>query len=78
MFFGGNKILKNRLQTLGQNIKNIRKSKQISQIDLAVAVGIDRSYLSEIENGRRNLSINILYAIADALEVNLSDILPPD
>lgn len=70
--------MKNRLQTLGQNIKNIRKSKQISQIDLAVAVGIDRSYLSEIENGRRNLSINILYAIADALEVNLSDILPPD
>ena len=70
--------MKNRLQILGQNIKNIRKSKQISQIDLAVAVGIDRSYLSEIENGRRNLSINILYAIADALEVNLSDILPPD
>lgn len=70
--------MKNRLQTLGQNIKNIRKSKQISQIDLAVAVGIDRAYLSEIENGRRNLSINILYAIADALEVNLSDILPSD
>ena len=70
--------MKNRLQILGQNIKNIRKSKQISQIDLAVAVGIDRSYLSEIENGRRNLSINILYAIADALEVKISDLLSMD
>lgn len=70
--------MKNRLQTLGQNIKNIRKSKQISQIDLAVAVGIDRSYLSEIENGRRNLSVNILYAIADALEVKISDLLSMD
>ncbi len=70
--------MKNRLQILGQNIKNFRKSKQISQIDLAVAVGIDRSYLSEIENGRRNLSINILYAIADALEVKISDLLSMD
>lgn len=70
--------MKNRLQILGQNIKNIRKSKQISQIDLAVAVGIDRSYLSEIENGRRNLSVNILYAIADALEVKISDLLSMD
>ena len=70
--------MKNRLQILGQNIKNFRKSKQISQIDLAVAVGIDRSYLSEIENGRRNLSVNILYAIADALEVKISDLLSMD
>ena len=45
----------------------------MSQIDLAVAVGIDRSYLSEIENGHTNFSIGILCAIADYLEIKIVD-----
>lgn len=68
------KILTNRLKNIGQNIRNIRKTKNIPQVDLAVEVGIDRAYLSEIENGRTNTTINILYAIADALKVEISDL----
>lgn len=64
----------NRLKNIGQNIRNIRKTKNIPQVDLAVEVGIDRAYLSEIENGRTNTTINILYAIADALKVEISDL----
>ena len=45
------------------------------QIDLAVVVGIDRAYLSEIENGKTNTSINIMFAIADALGVRIIDLL---
>lgn len=56
-----------RLENLGKNIRCIRKQQQLLQIDLAVMVGIDRAYLSEIENGRTNVSVNVLYAIADAL-----------
>lgn len=69
-----NKI-NNRLETIGQRIQNFRKKQRLSQIELAVEVGIDRSYLSEIENGRTNSSINILYAIADALKIDITDLI---
>ena len=67
--------MSNRLENIGKAICKIRKQQNLLQIDLAVAVGIDRAYLSEIENGRTNVSINILYAIADALNVYIIDIL---
>ena len=67
--------MSNRLENIGKAICKIRKQQNLLQIDLAVAVGIDRAYLSEIENGRTNVSINILYAIADALNVSIIDIL---
>ena len=65
----------NRIRILGANIRRIRKTKKIPQIELCVHVGIDRSYLSAIENGHKNPSIAVLYAIADAMEVDIVDIL---
>lgn len=67
--------MNNRLENIGQAICRIRKQQKLSQIDLAIAVGIDRAYLSEIENGRTNVSIGILFAIADALNISIIDIL---
>ena len=67
-------MLNNRLKNIGYNIRNIRKQKQIPQIDLAVTIGIDRAYLSEIENGHTNVSVNILYAIADALNTDIVEL----
>ena len=69
--------LTNRVENIGKNIKKYRKTKQLPQIELAVIVGIDRAYLSEIENGRTNPSINILYAIADALQINITELFKP-
>ena len=63
------------LKTIGKNIRNLRKQARLSQIDLAVAVGIDRSYLSEIENGHRNFTIMLLQNLATVLEVPLEDLL---
>lgn len=65
----------NRLEAIGQRIQNFRKKQRLFQIELAVEVGIDRSYLSEIENGRTNSSINILYTIADALKIDITDLI---
>lgn len=67
--------MSNRLQIIGSNIRILRKKQNLLQIDLAVMVGIDRAYLSEIENGRTNVSINLLYAIADALKEPIANIL---
>ena len=66
--------MQNRLLTIGNNIKTNRKKQNLTQIELAVAVGIDRAYLSEIENGKTNISINILFAISDALEIDINEL----
>lgn len=67
--------MSNRLQIIGSNIRELRKQQNLLQIDLAVMVGIDRAYLSEIENGKTNISINLLYAIADALQAPITNII---
>lgn len=63
------------LTIIGNNIRRLRKEKGLRQIDLAVAVGIDSSYLSEIENKKRNPTILLLDNIATVLEVSLIELL---
>ena len=63
------------LKKIGTNIRLLRKKSNLSQIDLAVAVGIDRSYLSTIENGKRNITIMLLQNIATILAVKIEDLL---
>ena len=71
-------ILYNRLQNIGANVKRFRKQRKISQVELSIEVGIDRAYLSEIENGRTNTSISILFAICDALRIDIKDLFLPN
>lgn len=63
-------------ESLGQNIRRIRKEKSISQESLAHICEIDRSYLGRIERGEVNLTVCKLYEIAKALEVNVKELLP--
>lgn len=63
------------LTIIGNNIRRLRKEKGLRQIDLAIAVGIDSSYLSEIENKKRNPTILLLDNIATVLEVSLIELL---
>ena len=67
-------ILPMLLKEIGLKIRKFRKSAGLSQIDLAVMVGIDRAYLSEIENGHRNITILLLQNLATALHVDLCEI----
>ena len=55
--------MSNRLQIIGSNIRELRKQQNLLQIDLAVMVGIDRAYLSEIENGKTNMVLESFAAI---------------
>lgn len=49
----------------------------MSQEDLAFDAGINRAYLSTVENGKRNISIDNIFAIAIALEVDPRELLKP-
>lgn len=57
---------------IGTNIRKTRNSKKLSQEELAFKAGVDRSYLSEIENGHKNVGIVVLEQIAIALEIKIT------
>ena len=58
---------------IGQRIKELRESTEISQKDLAYAADLDRSYIASIENGQRNVSIVNIEKIATALNVTIKE-----
>ena len=62
--------------SISQLIRSSRKSKRISQENLALQCGIDRSYLGRIERGEVNITIKKLYDIAEILEENPKKLLP--
>ncbi|WP_024621583.1 helix-turn-helix domain-containing protein [Metaclostridioides mangenotii] len=60
---------------VGRKIKEERMKKKIKQIELAKKVGISNTFLSDIEVGRSNPSIDTLRKIAEVLEVSYSELL---
>ncbi|MCL2693655.1 MAG: helix-turn-helix domain-containing protein [Oscillospiraceae bacterium] len=60
---------------IGKIIKRHRDNKGISQEVLSGLADVDTSYLCKIEAGAHNLSVMVLYKIADALGISASDIL---
>ena len=59
-------------ETLGKRIKFLRNEIGISQEELADRAEIDRTYITSVECGKRNISIINIEKIAKALEVTLS------
>ena len=58
---------------LRKNVKEIRKSKGLTQQDLADLTYLSREYICDIENEKRNKhpSLSVIGRIADALEVEI-------
>ncbi len=60
---------------LGQNMKRIRAKKKMSQGDIARALDVDRGYISNIENGKKNPTIATIQKLANALGVSADELL---
>lgn len=60
-------------QQIGQRIKELRTSKKISQEQLALRAEIDRTYMTSVENGHRNVSIMLIDKIIKALETTYEE-----
>ena len=65
---------KNILIVYGQTIRKLRQNKNISQEQLADLCGLHRTYISDIELGKRNISLENIEKIAFALKYSISDI----
>ena len=53
--------------------KQLRKQLNMSQLDLALKVGIDRNQISRIENAENNVSIKTLHKLVEQLDVELNE-----
>lgn len=62
--------MKNDLSKVGNRIKKARKSKGISQVELADKLDISVSHLSNIENGKINVGLDIFMDITEVLDVS--------
>jgi len=60
---------------IGQRIRKYRKAYNLSQEQLAEAVGISTTHLSHIETGNTKLSLPVLVAIAKELSVTTDELL---
>jgi transcriptional regulator with XRE-family HTH domain len=60
---------------IGERIRKLRKKMDMSQHELALRAGIDRSYMGKIERGEINITLEKFQQIAIALEVELIDVL---
>jgi len=58
-------------QRIGLRIRELRKEKGISQEELAFKAGIDRTYMTSVENGKRNISIINIEKIVLALDESI-------
>lgn len=60
---------------IGRRISEIRRSKNLSQEDLAFKAKIDRTYMSSIERGKRNISLSVAIKISSALEIDIQSLI---
>ena len=63
-------------QRFGERLREVRLECDISQEDLAHTAGLHRTYVSLIERGERNVSLETIEKLANALEVEMADLMP--
>lgn len=64
-----------KYRAIGSNIRMVRETTGISQTELANRVGTNKSAISRYENGTQIPSLNTLMRVADAMSVDLVDLI---
>ena len=70
-----NRQQKTLRQIMAENLRTLRFAAHISQEELAELCGLHRTYISDIERCNRNISIDNIEKIAQALHITASDLL---
>lgn len=60
---------------IGRNVRRLRKEKGMSQQDLSYLTGMDQKYISKIERGDSNITLNTLEKLMECLEVTVAELL---
>ena len=59
----------------GLRLRELRRERNMTQLRMATDFGIDRSFISDVERGRKSISLPMLEVIALGMHVSLSDLL---
>jgi transcriptional regulator with XRE-family HTH domain len=63
-----------RRRARGERLRTLRAERELSQEGLADLADLHRTYVGSVERGERNVSLDHLYALADALGVSARDL----
>lgn len=72
------KIEKQELLNLGNKLRDLRQNKALSQERFAELTGLDRTYISGLERGKRNPSFLIIQRLCKVLEINPNELFISD
>ena len=65
-------------EMIGQRVRELRISKtSLSQEDFASLIGLDRTYLSRVESGKQNITLESISIICSGLHISLSEFFVP-
>lgn len=67
-------MVKDIKKKLGKNIRKLRKQKGFSQEELSLNLDLDGSYIGKVENGKLNITIDKISAIAQFLNVEIIEL----
>jgi transcriptional regulator with XRE-family HTH domain len=59
----------------GARMRDLRKERQWTQLYMAIHFGIDRSHLSDVERGRKSMTLSLVEVVALGFEISLSELL---
>jgi len=65
-------------EVFGKNIKRARQLKDLSQEAVALEAGMSANYVGDVERGLRNIALDNMARIANALKVPLHELLNPE
>lgn len=63
-------------QAFGDRVRSLREATGLSQEKLAEKSGLHRTYISSIERGQRNVSLQNIHALSAALGVSVRELFP--
>lgn len=67
--------MENYKLNFGLKVRRCRNEKKLTQEELADLCALDRTYIGSVERGERNISLLNIYKIANALNINVRDLL---
>jgi transcriptional regulator with XRE-family HTH domain len=59
----------------GRRLRELRKKKEWTQVQMADALGIDRSYISDMENGKKNVCLPTLEVLSQGFGISIAKLL---
>jgi transcriptional regulator with XRE-family HTH domain len=60
---------------LGKKVRELRRERGWRQIDLAAHAELSKTHVNELERGKREVGLNALERLAEALDIKISDLM---